>query len=58
MGLVYRRSVSDYHDYIISVLTRFKFYTLMSVCVVNDLIVLANTLLARKAGDNDKITAA
>ena len=57
MGPVYRGSISDYRDYIISVLIRFDFYTVGVVCIVNDLIPSANTLLARKAGDDVKITA-
>jgi hypothetical protein len=58
MGPVYRASILDYRDYMISVLIEFKFYTDARLFAVNVLIVPANTLLARKAGRGVKITTA
>jgi len=58
MGPVYRRSVSGWLDYIYEIFDLFHFYTSALALIVNDLIVGANTLLARKAGALAKITDA
>jgi hypothetical protein len=58
MGPVYRRSVSGRVDYIYEIFDLFRFYTSALALIVNDLIVGANTLLARKTGELAKITDA